>query len=138
MLKKILYVLIGPFVLLQLVPANRENPPVRADLEAPEAVTAILKRSCYDCHSNETHWPWYSYIQPVAWLVAHDVEEGREHLNFSDWGLYSADKRSSKSEECVEQIQAGEMPMSIYVLMHSEAKISPEDLVVLKQWSDGL
>lgn len=138
MLKKLLYILLGLLLAIQLVPVNRENPPVAADLEAPLEVKAILKRSCYDCHSNETHWPWYSYVQPVAWLVAHDVEEGREHLNFSNWGQFSADKRSSKSEECVEEIEEGEMPMSIYTRMHPGAKVSPEDLAVLKRWSSEL
>ncbi len=70
---------------IQLVPVNRSNPTVEADLEAPEAVTAVLRTACYDCHSNETHWPWYSYVAPVSWLVAHDVEEARSEFSFSHW-----------------------------------------------------
>lgn len=138
MWKKIVLALAAVFLLLQLIPADKSNPPVQADLVAAPEVKAILKRCCYDCHSNETHWPWYSYIKPVAWLVAHDVFEGREHLNFSDWGNYSENKRSSKSEECVELIESGEMPMQIYLLMHGDAKVSADELRVLRTWSEGI
>jgi len=68
-----------------ILAVDRSNPPVEADLEAPAAVTAVLRTACYDCHSNETHWPWYSYVAPVSWLVARDVEEARSEFSFSRW-----------------------------------------------------
>ena len=83
--KMVLVFAVVLFVAIQLVPVDRSNPPVEADLEAPEAVTAVLRTACYDCHSNETHWPWYSYVAPVSWLVAHDVEEARSEFSFSRW-----------------------------------------------------
>ena len=80
-------------------PVDRENPPVTGDIGAPSEVDAILRTSCYDCHSNETVWPWYSYLAPASWLVAEDVEHGREHLNFSEWTSYESGKRIHKLEE---------------------------------------
>src|SRR6185436_12929985 len=89
------------FLALQLVPVERTNPPLKAPLQAPAPVDAILRRACYDCHSNESRWPWYGYVAPVSWLVADDVKQGRKHLNFSDWNEYSAKKREHKLEEIV-------------------------------------
>jgi hypothetical protein len=71
--------------LAQLVPLDRSNPPVSAEVPATPEVRAILKRSCYDCHSNETRWPWYAYAAPMSWLLVYDVHEAREHMNFSTW-----------------------------------------------------
>ncbi len=122
------------FVLIQLVPAGRTNPPVTQALAAAPEVLSILKRSCYDCHSNETRWPWYAYVAPVSWLVVHDVDEGREHLNFSHWGGYDAKKRISKAAEVIEEIENGEMPLAQYLWLHGDARIAPEELEVLRAW----
>jgi hypothetical protein len=124
-------------VAIQLVPANRDNPPVESDLDAPADVKAILKRSCYDCHSNETVWRWYAYLAPVSWLIADDVQAGRNQLNFSKWGTYSAKKRHTKAEGIVDEVTGGDMPLPSYVRMHSEAKLSPAEIEVLKRWSEG-
>ncbi len=125
------------FVAIQFVPAGRTNPAVTKPLEAPTDVMAVLRRSCFDCHSNETQWPWYAYVAPTSWLVVHDTDEGRAELNFSHWGDLSANARSSKASEVVEEIEGGKMPLEEYLWMHSEAKISPQDLEVLRRWSDG-
>ena len=125
-------------VAIQLVPVGRTNPAVTAPLRAPEPVASILRRSCYDCHSNETRWPWYAYVAPVSWLVAYDVEEGREHLNFSEWGGYSEGKRESRAGQMLEEIEEGHMPLPNYVRMHAEARLSPEDVAALRAWADGL
>jgi len=93
------------FLLFQFVPVDRSNPPVVADLQAPVDVKSVLQRSCYDCHSNEVKWPWYSYVAPVSWLVAHDVKEGREELNFSEWDRYANDPEMK--EEIVEEVAEG-------------------------------
>ncbi|KAB2807321.1 heme-binding domain-containing protein [Phaeocystidibacter luteus] len=91
----------------------------------------LLKTACYDCHSNNTTWPWYSSVAPFSYVVAHHVEEGREHLNFSVWGTYSAERANHKLEECVEEIVEGEMPMAGYVALHSEADLTEEQLEML-------
>lgn len=125
------------FVLIQLVPAGRTNPAVTKPLEAPPDVMAILRRSCFDCHSNETVWPWYAYVAPVSWLVVHDTDEGREHLNFSHWGDLSQTKRDSKASEVVEEVEEGEMPLAPYLWMHRDARLSPADVEVLRRWGEG-
>jgi hypothetical protein len=120
---------------IQAVPIRRTNPPVAADLDAPAPVKAILKASCYDCHSNETVWPWYSRVAPVSWLVARDVGAGRRHLNFSDWGTYDADRRRIAARRAVKEIGEGEMPPWFYVIKHAEGKLTPEKRAVLEAWA---
>jgi hypothetical protein len=131
-------VLAGLFVLIQLVPAGRSNPPATAPLAADAEVEAVLRRACYDCHSNETVWPWYAYVAPVSWLVVHDVDEGRAELNFSHWGEYKPGKRMSAAEEVVEQAEQGEMPLAAYVRLHPEARLAPADVELLRRWADGV
>jgi hypothetical protein len=124
-------------VLIQIPQADRSNPPVTGDLQAPGEVKALLKESCYDCHSNETCWPWYSYVNPVGWLVAQDVDEGRAHLNFSEWNSYDARKQYHAKEEIVEVLDAGEMPLPSYLLLHGEAELTPEKIRVIRKWAQG-
>jgi hypothetical protein len=126
------------FVAIQFWPVARSNPPVTGDLAAPEPVNSILRRSCYDCHSNETRWPWYSYVAPVSWLVAHDVEEGREHMNLSEWSKLSENKRASVADEMAEEVEDGEMPLPMYLRAHADAKLSDEDKRILRKWADEL
>ena len=132
-IKYILFALGAIFFAMQLISVDRSNPPVTSDLDAPVEVKAILKRSCYDCHSNEVNWPWYSYIAPVSWLVAHDVKEGREELNFSEWSKHSGDLKMK--EEIIEEIAEGEMPLPFYLITHPKASVSKQELAVLKQWA---
>jgi len=126
------------FVAIQLVPVHRDNPPVASDLDAPADVKSILRRACYDCHSNETRWPWYAYVAPVSWLVAHDVEEGRRELNFSIWGSYPEKKRISHAGNAVEEIEEGHMPLPKYLITHRDARVTPEELEKLRAWSESL
>lgn len=134
-LKKGLLGLAVAIVAIQLVPVDRTSPPVAADLAAPANVRAVLKRACYDCHSNETTWPWYSRVAPLSWLVARDVREGRKELNFSDWGSYAGKRQARKLKEVREQVADGEMPPWFYVAVHREAALSPEDKALLREWS---
>lgn len=127
-------VLFGIFVVAQAFRANRTNPPVKSDISAHESVKPLLKRACYDCHSNETVWPWYSNVAPVSWLVANDVNGGRKHLNFSEWGSYRSDLQSKKLEEIIEEVEEGEMPLWYYSLAHSEAKLGRGDVNLLRSW----
>ena len=127
MSKKILFVFIGLvaiFLLIQLIPYGRQhtNPAVIQEPNWDSSQTKKLaQRACFDCHSNETTWPWYSNIAPVSWLNQHDVEEGRQKLNFSDWA------RVREKDEVVEVIQNGSMPMPIYLIMHPEARLTADE-----------
>lgn len=127
--------LIVLLVAAQFVPVDRTNPPVEEEIVAPAEVMTVLERACYDCHSNETVWPAYSRVAPVSWLVARDVHEGREALNYSTWGRYSAEERSELLEESREEAAEGEMPMKPYVLLHPAARLTAEDEEVLRAWS---
>lgn len=133
---RVAVVLLALLLAIQLVPVDRSNPPVTHALVAPGEVESILRRSCYDCHSNETKWPWYAYVAPVSWLVAHDVEEGRRHLNLSDWGRFDANKRIAKADEMLEEIERGTMPMPKYVRLHAEAELTQSDVATLRKWAD--
>ena len=133
----ILTLLVVAVVVAQFVPVTRDNPPVGADFDGDAAVKAVLKKSCYDCHSNETVWPWYSYVAPVSWLVASDVTEAREKLNFSDWGQMSPENQAHASREVWKEIEKGEMPLGMYLLMHSEAVPTEADKVVIQNWAGG-
>jgi hypothetical protein len=132
-LKWLLLSLLSLGLMFQLIPVKRTNPPVVRDFEGPPEVAAILRRSCYDCHSNEVRWPWYGYVAPVSWLIAHDVEEGRQELNFSEWDLVRTSRHLLG--EIYEESAEGEMPLPIYTLMHPSAKLSGEDLGILRAWA---
>ncbi len=121
--------------LLQLIPVDRTNPPVEREIAAALPLKSILKRACYDCHSNETVWPWYSRVAPVSWLVAWDVKEGREELNFSTWNRYDAEQRGKKLRESWEEVEEGEMPPWFYVALHPEARLSDRDRQILRAWA---
>jgi hypothetical protein len=121
--------------LIQLIPVDRSNPPVEQEPAAPANVRAILERSCYDCHSNETRWPWYSYVAPASWLVAHDVREGREHLNFTTWNRYDEEEQREKIEEIWEEVEEGKMPLWYYRFVHRSSKPNDEDRAALEAWS---
>jgi len=120
---------------IQFIPVDRSNPPVTSEVPASAAVNAVIRRACYDCHSNETVWPWYSRVAPVSFLVARDVHEGRRHLNFSTWGQYSPAKQAKAVRDIWEQVSTGEMPMAIYLPMHPHARLSPVDKAVFEAWA---
>jgi hypothetical protein len=134
-IKWAIVVLIIALVAVQLVPVDRTNPPVETEVAAPAEVRAILRRSCYDCHSNETARPWYSRVAPVSWLVASDVHDGRAHLNFSTWNRLTAEGRIEAAREAWEMVEEGEMPLWFYLPLHPGARLSAEDRSVLRAWS---
>ncbi|MDY7091821.1 MAG: heme-binding domain-containing protein [Acidobacteriota bacterium] len=131
----LLIALVVLFLGLQVVPVERTNPPVEGEIPAPPEVREILRRACYDCHSNETVWPWYSYVAPVSFLVARDVKEGREELNFSTWSRLSAKRQNHILEEVWEEVEEGEMPLPIYLPTHPEARLTPQDRATLRNWT---
>jgi cytochrome c551/c552 len=127
--------MVGFLIVAQAFRIHKDNPPVTADLNAPAPVKAIIKRSCYGCHSNETVWPWYSNIAPASWVVSYDVHEGRAELNFSTWGNYTAAQRLKKLGKISEEIADGDMPPWYYVYpVHMDAPLSDADLQAVNDW----
>jgi hypothetical protein len=129
------------FLAIQLVPVDRTNPPFDAAVSlersapVPARVKAILDRSCKDCHSNETRWPGYGYVAPMSWLLVRDVNEGRDHLNFSEWGaIHAGSQRDSLIEMC-RQVRRGNMPLKTYTWIHSSAKLTTDDVKTLCEWT---
>jgi hypothetical protein len=119
----------GFLVLIQFIPYGHHhtNPPVVKEpaWDSPQT-RALAKRACFDCHSNETTWPWYSHVAPVSWLVQDDVDGGRHHLNFSEW-----DKPQRHAHDAAEEIENGDMPIWFYVPLHPAAKLSAEEKAAL-------
>lgn len=128
MLKILLWVVgivVGLFLLIQLVPFGRAhtNPPVTQEVPWNSAETrALAVRACYDCHSNEVVWPWYSNVAPFSWLIQHDVDEGRSKLNFSAW-----DKPQREADEAARSVKNGSMPRWFYVPLHPAANLTPAE-----------
>lgn len=133
-------VLVGAVALLaamQLVRFEKTNPPVTGEIDAPPEVASVLRRACYDCHSNETKWPWYSNVAPASWLLHRDVVVGRRKLNFSEWASVAPDKRAKRQKESGEQVRSGEMPPWFYLPPHPEAKLSDAEKALLEAWASG-
>jgi mono/diheme cytochrome c family protein len=125
----IVLIILGLFLLIQLVPygRNHTNPAVGQEPAWDSTQTRELaQRACFDCHSNETTWPWYSNVAPVSWLIQHDVDEGREKLNFSEWN-----RRQREAREAAKTVQDGSMPRWFYVPLHPEAGLSATDKAAL-------
>lgn len=119
---------------IQFIQPDRTNPPSdpAASFEAvakpsPQAA-ALVRRACYNCHSNQTVWPWYARVAPMSWLVAGDVRDGRAHLNLSEWNRLSPEMSRIKMGAMCEEMRKGEMPLWQYLLLHPEAKLSREDI----------
>jgi hypothetical protein len=139
-LKWIFVALVAVFALLQLANPSRTNPPVVHDLMAtsvpPPEVAAMLHSACYDCHSYETKWPWYSHVAPVSWLIASDVNGGRHEMNLSDWPQDSG-RAAKKLERMSERIGYDEMPPKKYTLLHADAKFTDSQRKELTDWLDA-
>jgi hypothetical protein len=139
--KKIMLIILLVFIAMQFIRPlrNSSNAVPRADMvthfNVPANVAGILKTSCYDCHSNNTRYPWYSNIQPVGWLLAHHVEDGKEELNFNEFNTYSRRRRSSKLKSIQNSIKDGSMPLSSYTMLHSDAKLSQESKASIIEWT---
>jgi hypothetical protein len=108
---------------------------VEQEVDAPPQVRTVLEESCYDCHSHATRWPWYAWVAPASWLVAYDVTQGREHLNFSTWGRYDPEEREENLEEIAEMVEEGEMPLWYYLPLHPDARLTDADLAALRAWT---
>ena len=149
MKKKLLYIFFTVFILIQFIPvdlpvSSKDNPMdlLLNNKDIPKKVNDILRNSCYDCHSNETYYPWYSNISPSSILVARDTREGRSELNFSNWENLSRIEKIGALEDIVSAITLEEMPMPIYTLIHRNAVLNDEkreDLIIwAEEFSDSL
>jgi hypothetical protein len=141
LLKKVIKIglLVGvvAFIGIQFIPVEGVgvNPPQRFNIGAPPEVEAILRASCFDCHSNETKWPFYARIAPASWLLIKDVKKGRSRMNFSEWGDVGEEDRQLDKESSWDQIEEGEMPLEVYIYpMHLEARLDDKKKAVLKSW----
>jgi hypothetical protein len=121
-------------VALQFKTVDRSNPPVQSDIGTSAEIKEMLRRACYDCHSNETNWPWYSYVAPMSWFVAGHVDHGRGHLNYSEWPAFDLEEQEHLFEEMWEMLSEGEMPLKSYTLIHRDARLSDTEREVLLQW----
>jgi hypothetical protein len=126
---------------IQFVRPSRTNPPVDSTREitamhpAPPGVASTLQRSCNDCHSNRTVWPWYSNVAPASWLVVHDVNAGRSALTFSEADASDIEKRQESARKMCEEVRDREMPMSQYVLLHPRARLTTQEAQALCSWA---
>ena len=119
---------------LQFVPVDRTNPPVESTRVGPDGIMNVFRRACFDCHSNETVWPWYGQVAPFSWLVARDVNRGREKLNFSTWNRLDMRQQEKLQAEIWKRVKSGDMPPPFYNLGHPEALITTDDHPVLRRW----
>jgi hypothetical protein len=119
---------------MQVVRPARVNPPIdrqqslEAVLSTDSPALRVIDRSCRDCHSNDTTWPWYSNVAPVSWLIVRDVVKGREELNFSKWGSYRPEQRRKLLKKSCEEVRDGEMPLAVYALVHHTTRLTPADV----------
>jgi len=143
-IKKVLVILLTVFVGIQFIPTERNESEVilKSDFvkyyDAPNDIANILQTSCYDCHSNNTEYPWYNKIAPISWMLAEHVEEGKEEVNFSVFGDYSVKKQKSNLKSIVKHVNNGKMPLSSYTLIHSDAQLSDDEKNELETWLNEL
>lgn len=139
-LKKTGIVLVVILVGIQFIPTdiNQQEEIPKTDIrhvyDVPDNVMNILQTSCYDCHSNNTNYPWYSNVQPMRFLMDRDIREGKEELNFSEFGSYSQRKQKNKLDRISKQVKADKMPLPSYLLLHSNAKLSADDKQEIINW----
>ena len=138
--KKILLALLIVFIAIQFIqPAHNISGQVlptdiTKTVNVPDKVLDIFKNACYDCHSNNTRYPWYVHIQPMGWMMARHIKNGKDNLNFNDFGSYSNRKQANKLRAIETSIKEGAMPLSSYVSMHTDARLSAEDKKLITDW----
>ena len=120
----------------QVIPVERDNPPAKLEIPAPTEVREMLERSCYDCHSNRTQWPWYSRVAPTSWFVASHVRDGQENLNLTEWPLLDVEAQQFFLGEMKEQIKLQKMPLGSYLILHWDARLSDSERALLVNWID--
>lgn len=139
-MKKILTVVLVAFIIIQFFPIDKKNPAPTPGMDfikiknTPPEVAAIINRSCYDCHSNETRYPWYSNIAPSSWILKNHIDEGRKELNFSTFAVYEPKIQAHKLQECIEMVERKEMPLESYFVGHQDAKLTDEQRKILTDY----
>ena len=142
-LKWLVIVVAVALVLIQFKRPARANPPVNeaqtiyAQTQMTPQISGVLDRSCRDCHSNKTVWPWYTNVAPISWFIADHVDEGRRHLNLSEWTSYDKNRQGKKLQQMCDEVTDGAMPLSTYTPLHSGSKLSPDDVKTLCAWTEG-
>jgi Haem-binding domain len=134
-LKRASLALIVILIGVQFIPIEKTNPPERGDPPGPAEVQALLRRACFDCHSNETKWPWYAQIAPASLLIAQDVKEGRKEVNFSIWEKFDEKRKAKKLKEIAKEVGEGDMPLFYYLPLHPDAKLSPAERELIVKWA---
>lgn len=140
MKKKILYSILVLLIIIQFFRIDKTNPTINISQDfieitkPPIEIATILKSACYDCHSSETRYPWYTNIAPVSWWIKHHIDEGKEELNFSEWGTYKTKRKDHKLEEIIEWVEDGEMPLNEYTWTHADSKLTQEQKDLLIGW----
>ncbi|TFG90534.1 MAG: cytochrome C [Candidatus Atribacteria bacterium] len=140
--KVVIIVVVLGFIVIQFIPSGipgikpeDDNNIVKSGLLS-DPVTGLLRKSCFDCHTDQTELPWYSRLAPVSWLLADHINEGKSHLNFSEWGGYSKRGKIGKLEDIKDELESGGMPLKSYLLMHPDAKMKPEEVTSLLNWAE--
>lgn len=145
MAKRILLVIAVLFIAIQFIRPRRNTdprPPGKDDFivhyQPPPAVARTLQNACYDCHSNNTRYPWYAQIQPTAWWLKGHIDEGKEELNFSEFGTYSAKDKGQKLNSISDEVFNRKMPLRSYTWLHADARLSDAQISELSEWVDAL
>jgi len=143
MTKKIAWLsILAIIIIIQVIPTGRpevieqNKNDLLANNSIPDSVANLLKNACYDCHSNQTAYPWYAYVAPVSWLVVRDVKVGRKHMNFSEWESLSKTDKAKHLTDINDEVSMGSMPLVIYPIMHPEARLTAEERQMIVDWTD--
>lgn len=132
--KQLVLVSLLIFLGLQFIPVDQTNPPVESRSVGPQRVMDLLQRSCFDCHSNETTWPWYGKVAPFSWAYVNEVNRGRDKLNFSTWNRLSAGDMERLRAEIWNQVKFGEMPPPMHVFLNQDARVTTDHHRMLREW----
>lgn len=138
-MKKVLFAILVVVILIQFIRPEKNNSRIEVNsittvMDVPMEVQEILKTSCNDCHSNNTEYPWYSEVAPVSWYLASHVNEGKEHLNFSDWAKYNEDQKSHIIKDLEGELMDKKMPLKSYLIIHENAKLTESQYKTLLDW----
>lgn len=140
----ILYWFLIVIALIQFIPVNRTNKPIDQKVnfisvyKTPGNVREILKKACYDCHSNETIYPDYAYVAPISWSIKNHINEGREHLNLSEWGNLNKDLKKNMLENSVKSVKDYSMPLTAYIAKHPKANLTKAERVLLANYFEEI
>jgi hypothetical protein len=145
MVRKILLLLLAALVIIQFFqPEKNESIDIAGQandisncMAVSDTVQALLGTSCYDCHSNNTKYPWYAEVQPVGWWLSHHVNEGKKELNFNEFATYNLRRKYKKLEEIAEQVKTGEMPLSSYTIIHKDAVLNNDQKLLITAWANA-